>query len=75
MCDQVTAGYVTFKITKNIDKNLIILTLIIRKSAKKQNARKILNILYYIEKQMAPYKSTAEKVSFKWSHQRILSTD
>ena len=28
-----------------------------------------------IEKQMVPCKSTAEEVSFEWSHHRISSTD
>ena len=46
------------------------------KSAKNQNSRKISNSnSENIEKQMVPCKSTAEEVSFEWSHQRILSTD
>ena len=28
-----------------------------------------------IKKQMVPFKSTAEEVSFEWSHHRILLTD
>ena len=32
-------------------------------------------ILQNIEKQMVPCKSTAEDVSFEWSHHRISSTD
>ena len=46
------------------------------KRTKNQNSRKIPNfILYNIEKQMVPCKSTAEEVSFEWSHNRISSTD
>ena len=41
-----------------------------------QNSSKIPNfILQNIEKQMTPCKSTAEEVSFEWSHHRISSTD
>ena len=32
-------------------------------------------ILQNTEKQMVPCKSTAEEVSFEWSHHRISSTD
>ena len=32
-------------------------------------------IFQNIEKQMVPCKSTAEEVSFEWSHHRISSTD
>ena len=32
-------------------------------------------ILYNIEEQMVPCKSTAKEVSFEWSHHRISSTD
>ena len=32
-------------------------------------------VLLNIEKQMVPCKSTAEEVSFEWSHHRISSTD
>ena len=44
--------------------------------AKYQNSSSIPNvILQNIEKQMVPCKSTAEEVSFEWSHHRISSTD
>ena len=33
------------------------------------------SILLNIEKQIVPFKSTAEEVSFEWSHHRISSTD
>ena len=46
------------------------------KSATNQNSRNIPNfIMSNIEKQMVPCKSTAEEVSFEWSHHRISSTD
>ena len=41
------------------------------KSAKDQTSKKSQNI----EKQMIPCESSAEKVSFEWSHCRISSTD
>ena len=42
----------------------------------KSKLEKILNfILHNIGKQMVPCKSTAEKVSFEWSHHCISSTD
>ena len=46
------------------------------KSSKTQNSRKISNfILLNIKKQIVPCTSTAEEVSFEWSHHRISSTD
>ena len=46
------------------------------KSANNQNSRKILNFNFAnIKRQMVPCKSTAEEVSFEWSHHRISSTD
>ena len=46
------------------------------KNAKNQSSRKNLK-LYFVKyrKQMVPCKSTAEEVSFEWSHHRISSTD
>ena len=47
------------------------------RSAKYQNSRNIPNFIfsYKMPKQMVPGKSTAEEVSFEWSHHRISSTD
>ena len=54
----------------------MILNLLAPKSAQYKNSKKIPNfILYNIEKQMVPCKSTAEEVSFEWSHHSISSTD
>ena len=45
------------------------------KFAKHKNSGKITNfILQNIEKLMVPCKSTADEVSFEWSHHRILLT-
>ena len=46
------------------------------KSAKNQNSRKIEHfILQNNPKQVVPYKSTAEEVSFEWSHHNISCAD
>ena len=45
------------------------------KSVKAQNWKKISNfILQDMEKQIVPYESTAQQLSFEWSHSRVLST-
>ena len=54
----------------------VMMIMLMSRSAKNQNPRKILNfILKSFEKQMVPCKGTAIEVSFEWSHHRISSTD
>ena len=61
---------------KRDDRGWHDLTLKLQRLPKKSKFKENPNfILQNIEKQMVPCKSTAEEVSFEWSHHRILLID
>ena len=56
---------------------VVVVVVVTTKSLKKSQFKKNSRLHFYkkVKKQMVPCKSTAEEVSFEWSHHRISSTD